>query len=108
MSTSTSGSATLVTGARGGRRRTSVQSWLTVVVALLLILGGQATLAEAAAPAVTFSPTSLTFGAQDIGSTSAAQTVTVANTGTAPLFINSAATRGTNALDFTEVNDGCS
>jgi hypothetical protein len=32
----------------------------------------------------------------------------VANTGTAPLFINSAATRGTHPLDFTEVDDGCS
>src|SRR5262249_7111037 len=43
-----------------------------------------------------------------IGTTSAAQSVTVANTGNAPLFINSAATRGANPLDFTEVNDGCS
>ena len=64
--------------------------------------------AEAAAPAVTFTPTSLTFGAQAIGTTSAAQSVRVANTGNAPLFINSAATRGANPLDFTEVSDGCS
>jgi hypothetical protein len=62
----------------------------------------------ASGPAVTFTPTSLTFGAQAIGTTSAAQSVTVANTGNAPLFINSAATRGANPLDFTEVNDGCS
>jgi hypothetical protein len=32
----------------------------------------------------------------------------VANTGNAPLFVNSAATRGANPLDFTQVNDGCS
>lgn len=40
--------------------------------------------------------------------TGAAQSVTVANTGTAPLFINSAATRGANPLDFTQVDDSCS
>jgi hypothetical protein len=67
--------------------------------------GGSGTLS---APAVTFTPTSLTFGAQAIGTTSAAQSVTVANTGNAPLFINSAATRGANPLDFTQVDDGCS
>src|SRR5437870_1020837 len=78
------------------------------LVVSLLTLGALATTAEAAAPAVTFTPTSLTFGAQAIGTTSAPQSVTVANTGGAPLFINSAATRGANPLDFTEVNDGCS
>jgi hypothetical protein len=62
----------------------------------------------AAAPAVTFAPTSLTFAAQAIGATSDPQSITVTNTGNAPLFINSAATRGTNALDFTQVSDGCS
>src|SRR5436190_10482452 len=60
------------------------------------------------APAVTFTPTSLTFGAQAIGTTSAPQSITVANTGSAPLFVNSAATRGANPLDFTQVSDGCS
>jgi Putative Ig domain/Abnormal spindle-like microcephaly-assoc'd, ASPM-SPD-2-Hydin len=61
-----------------------------------------------AAPAVTFTPTSLTFGAQAIGTTSAPQSITIANTANAPLFINSAATRGANPLDFTQVSDGCS
>ena len=70
--------------------------------------GGNPPPPPAGAPAVTFTPTSLTFGAQAIGTTSTPQSVTVANTGTAPLFINSAATRGANPLDFTEVNDGCS
>jgi hypothetical protein len=59
-------------------------------------------------PPVTFTPSSLSFGAQDIGTTTAPQSLTVANTGSAPLFINSAATRGADPLDFTEVNDGCS
>jgi len=60
------------------------------------------------APAVTFTPSSLTFAAQDVGTTSAPQSITVANTGNASLFINSAQTRGANALDFTQVSDGCS
>src|ERR1044071_3764423 len=60
------------------------------------------------APAVTFSPTSLTFGAQAIGTTSAPQSITGMTPGTAGLFINSAATKGANPLDFTQVDDGCS
>jgi hypothetical protein len=60
------------------------------------------------AGAISLSPTSLTFGARDTGTTSAPQSVTVANTGTAPVLINSAATRGANPLDFTQVADGCS
>jgi hypothetical protein len=62
--------------------------------------------APAAAPAVTFAPTSLTFAAQAIGTTSAPQSIAVRNTGNASLFINSAAVP--NTLDFTEVSDGCS
>src|ERR671934_695999 len=58
------------------------------------------------APAVSLSPASLTFGSQDIGTTSVPQSVTVSNTGTAGLFINSAAVP--NTLDFTVVGDGCS
>src|SRR5213079_223736 len=58
------------------------------------------------APAVSLSPASLTYASQDTGSTSAPQTVTVTNTGSASLFINSAAVP--NTLDFTVVNDGCS
>jgi hypothetical protein len=70
--------------------------------------GGTPTPPPTGAPAVAFAPTSLTFGAQEIGTTSAPQSITITNTGTAPLFINSAATRGTNPLDFTQVSDGCS
>jgi Abnormal spindle-like microcephaly-assoc'd, ASPM-SPD-2-Hydin/Putative Ig domain len=58
------------------------------------------------APAVSLSPASLTFGARDTGTTSAPQSVTVTNTGTGSLFINSAAVP--NTLDFTVVDDGCS
>ena len=68
--------------------------------------GGGGTSTTTGAPAVTLTPTSLTFASQAIGSTSAPQSITVANTGSAPLFINSAAVP--NTLDFTEVHDGCS
>jgi Abnormal spindle-like microcephaly-assoc'd, ASPM-SPD-2-Hydin len=60
------------------------------------------------APAVTLTPSSLTFAAQDLGTTSAPQSITVANTGNASLFINSAQVKGANPLDFTAVSDGCS
>src|ERR671933_2921558 len=68
--------------------------------------GGGTPTPPASAPAVAFSPTSLTFAAQNVGTTSAPQSITVTNTGNAGLFINSAAVR--NTLDFTEVSDGCS
>src|SRR5918912_409653 len=68
--------------------------------------GGGGGTTTTAAPAVALSPTSLTFGAQAIGTTSAPQSITVANTGNAGLFIASAAVR--NTLEFTEVSDGCS
>lgn len=45
--------------------------------------------AHASGPAVTFSPTSLTFGTQLRGTTSPAQTVTLTNTGTGSLTITS-------------------
>ncbi len=70
--------------------------------------GGNPPPPPASAPAVTFTPTSLTFAARPIGTTSGPQTVTIANTGRGALFISSAATRGANPLDFTQVNDGCS
>jgi Putative Ig domain/Abnormal spindle-like microcephaly-assoc'd, ASPM-SPD-2-Hydin len=68
--------------------------------------GGGTPTPPASAPAVAFSPTSLTFAAQAIGTTSAPQSITVTNTGNAGLFISSAAVR--NTLDFTQVSDGCS
>jgi len=58
------------------------------------------------APAASLSPTSLAFGSQDVGTRSTPQSISVTNTGTASLFINSAAVP--NTLDFTVVGDGCS
>src|ERR671933_1610171 len=68
--------------------------------------GGGTPTPPASAPAVALTPTSLTFAAQAIGTTSAPQSITITNTGNAGLFINSAAVP--NTLDFTEVSDGCS
>ena len=60
-----------------------------------------------ASSTITFSPTSLAFGSQASGTTSAAQTITTTNTGTANLFFNNVAESGSFGLDYTIVNDGC-
>src|SRR5207302_182936 len=56
------------------------------------------------APAVSLSPTSLTFSSQVVGSTSAAQTVTLTNSGNAALTISSIGLSGTNSGDFAQTN----
>ena len=58
------------------------------------------------APIVTLNPTSMNFGNQNVGTTSAAQSVTLTNTGTATLTINGISLTGTNASDFAET-DNC-
>jgi len=80
----------------------------SAVAVCLLAAGAYAIPAAAATPAVTLTPTSLTFADQAIGTASAAQSVTVTNSGDASLFINSAATGGTDPMDFTASGDGCS
>ncbi|MGH9433411.1 MAG: SBBP repeat-containing protein, partial [Terriglobia bacterium] len=54
-----------------------------------------------AAPAVTFSPTTLTFASRVVGTTSPPQVVTVTNTGSAALTISKVAVSGA----FTETNN---
>ncbi len=54
------------------------------------------------APAVTLTPTSLAFGSQKVGSTSAAQTTTLKNSGTAPLAIAGLSVNGANAADYSQ------
>lgn len=55
----------------------------------------------ATAPAITLTPsTGLAFGSQTVGVSSAAQTVTLKNTGSANLSIATIALGGTNAADF--------
>jgi Abnormal spindle-like microcephaly-assoc'd, ASPM-SPD-2-Hydin len=60
-----------------------------------------------AGPAVTFTPTSVSFGNQGVGSTSSAQTVTVKNTGTATMHMTTASLTGTNAGDFAISANNC-
>lgn len=56
------------------------------------------------APSVTLSPTSLTFATQLVSTTSAGQTVTLTNTGTAALTISLISITGTNLTDYLESN----
>jgi hypothetical protein len=58
------------------------------------------------APAVSFTPTSLTFGAQTIGTTSATQSILLTNTGNAALTISGIAVSGADPGDFQQTN-GC-
>jgi hypothetical protein len=55
-------------------------------------------------PMVSLSPTSLIFKAQLVNTTSAAQVVTLMNTGTATLTINSVSITGRNVTDFAQTN----
>jgi hypothetical protein len=59
------------------------------------------------APAVAIAPQSVSFGSQAVGTASTPQTVTVTNTGTAPLFFNAESQGGNNSLDFTDTNSQC-
>ena len=53
-------------------------------------------------PAVTLSPSSLSFGTLAIGTISAGKTVTLKNTGSSTLTISGIAITGTNAADFAQ------
>jgi len=58
----------------------------------------------AGTPAISFSPTSLTFSSTNIGSASAAKTVTMKNTGTGPQPISSVSFTGTGAASYAQTN----
>jgi uncharacterized protein YjdB len=72
-------------------------------------ISGTTTLAVTTAvtpePLIFFKPTSLSFANQLIGSSSALQTFTVGNTGTAPLTITAIALTGTNPAEYKESNN---
>jgi hypothetical protein len=57
--------------------------------------------------AVSFSPASLTFSPQNVGTASAPQTVTVTNTGTTSFTVSTVTIGGTNASDFATSADTC-
>src|SRR5207249_2851781 len=56
-------------------------------------------------PSVTLSPTALAFSNQNVGTTSAAQPLTLSNPGSTALSITSIAVTGTNSGDFTQTNN---
>jgi subtilase family serine protease len=56
------------------------------------------------APAVSLSPTSLTFASTNIGSSSAAQAITLKNTGTAVLTISGISLTGSGASAYAQTN----
>lgn len=61
--------------------------------------------ATVVAPVVTFSPTSLTFAATIVSTSTAAQTVTVTNSGTDVLTISGVSITGTSSSSFTQTNN---
>ena len=63
--------------------------------------------AVTAAPAVTLTPTSLTFASTPVGSTTAAQLVTVKNSGTATLNVTSETITGINPSSFLKFATTC-
>ncbi len=60
----------------------------------------------AIAPVIQISPGSLIFSGQSVGTTSAAQTITLTNTGSSTLSINGIGITGANSGDFAET-DNC-
>ena len=68
---------------------------------------GTASGSSGSAPSVSLSSTSLSFGSEPVDMTSAAQTVTLSNTGSAALSISSVVVGGTNPSNFAEIADTC-
>jgi Beta-propeller repeat/Abnormal spindle-like microcephaly-assoc'd, ASPM-SPD-2-Hydin len=56
-------------------------------------------------PMATLNPTSLSFGNQNVGTTSGAKGIQLKNTGNGALTISSIAISGTNATDFAQTNN---
>jgi len=56
-------------------------------------------------PMATLNPTSLSFGNQNVGTTSNAKSIQLKNTGNGALTISSIAISGTNATDFAQTNN---
>jgi len=89
----------------GTRKRTAaVLLAATLPIAALWLAcgggGGGGGTGPTPAPAVTLSASSLTFTSQNVGTTSAAQAVTLTNSGNAALSISGIAPAGTNPGDF--------
>lgn len=75
-----------------------------------VLLNGVATVATAPTPTtldLTFAPTTVTFGAQPLGTTSGSQFVVVTNTGTGNVTITAIEKSGGDAADFSEPSTNC-
>ena len=70
--------------------------------------GNRLRLATTKSPVIKVATALLNFTNQNVGTQSAAQSVTVENNGSSNLTINSLALTGTNATDFAIRNDTCS
>jgi len=82
--------ATLAAGASCGAKTAN----LAVTVAAPAVSLNVPLTGSGIAPVLTVSPTSIAFGNQAVGVTSAAQSVTISNTGTSPMAITSVALTG--------------
>jgi hypothetical protein len=98
-----SASVTFTPGATGGRSATLTFTDDAGGSPQTVSLSGTGT-----AAGIGFNPASLSYGNQGTGSTSAPQTVTVTNSGTAALHITSVTLTGANAGDFAKSADTCS
>jgi hypothetical protein len=98
----------MLLGSSALRRRPAALLFATalLVVGLWAACGGGGASAPPPpqAPIASLSTTSLTFSQQNVGSTSAAQSVTLTNTGNATLSITSIGLAGTNSGDFSQTN----
>jgi hypothetical protein len=96
-------------GSTAGRRRPAVLLFATtLVVAGVWAACGGSTGGGIGGPIpnpfVSLSPASLTFSSQMTGTTSAAQSATLTNTGSASLNVTGLSITGTNAGDFAQTN----
>jgi hypothetical protein len=88
--------APTVTGNAGGT--ITLQDVVTKSVSSIFVFG------TGGVPAVSLSPSTLSFSTRNTGSTSIAQVVTLTNSGNAPLNISMISIGGTNAADFVQTN----
>lgn len=86
------------------RHRVPGRSTLTGLITALGFLAASSVFAQGSPAAVTLSPTSLTFSSTALFQKSAAQNITLTNTGGVALNISSIAVSGGNYKEFTQTN----
>ena len=88
-------------GARTGTFNQTFANGVTPVTVSLSVTG------QAAAPAVTLTPSAIDFGSTTVGTSTPTQTITLTNSGTATLNVTSVTATGTNSGDVLFSNDNC-